>query len=714
MIQFEDESMEMTLLKVGGDITEVIKGTNSQATSLYNTLYSVTDKVQTIKKKVAVLGDMITDLSIINGRTKTNVELAELDIVSQKGVVIDKEGVIGLGKIREQLVEYSIKTSGILSNKPIVITDMTGRSRTVEDLFKYKTRTKVSVSNIGYNLNVNLKYSKVSKVNQIVIELPSDTTSYPLLSDIKITAPNGLSLIPIKILENNSYNFSLDENRMIGNVYKIDIEPVDTRELQFSLSSKTESFVELVSITTNYATHELNGEIILGPLVSDTPILKVGVSSTESSDNVLIQVSTDQEQWTDLVDSYRLSVDSVRKIVAFNTINESSFKTDTEITSLYIKLIFSAKPVESIATSLAYDSYREDGVISDNTLSLTEDNRVSAFRVKSDDFSYGLNTYITGTEITKGLRDTIDNIRVNGNLKVAGFNDTDYSLGYNTSNQSNVNVELKHLRLPATTDIDASSFDSVGSELYDINLIPIEGDINIKSSEDICAKLSNKEDDYRLISSITRKFIDYKVTSNFIRSASNALIQVPKEDIELVDSLGVVLRVFKEEDLLKIEEDEETIYFVSLIGILYRLPEVTNYMPNLLYPFKALAENEYSLEDGKIILGKGTIINIIGNKIVKTKVSKKLDISYQNGNTWERLDRLYTYHNTQIDTRPKETTVIKLDHRSIERGSLTIYEYNSYDTVGTEDSVFINVANNYLNNSQYLTEEQGTNVYIEE
>lgn len=713
MRQFELDSLDLSLMNVESTVNTLIDESNTLTTSLYNTIYKATNDIQGMKKKVSILGDMITDLSVINGKTKNTVYLSDLDVYSSSGIAVE-DGSISLGKLNDTTIEYSTKESTILSSKPIFLSGTTGRAKTIEEVFKYKTKTDISVANIGYDLTFVLKYAKNSKINQLTIELPLDAPSYPLLEDIKITGPNNLSLIPVKITKNNSYNFSLDENRVVGNIYKVDIEPIDARELQFTLSSKTESKLSIVSISTSYNTYESYGEVILGPIVSETPILKVGMTSVESSNNVKLSISPDLETWIDMLDSFRISTDDVRKVVAFNTINESSLKSDTPVNSLYVRVILESKPLDSILNSLSYDAYREENSVSNNVLELVEDNRFSAFRVKADDFAYGIDMYTTGTEITKNLKKEISSLRINGATKLLGFDDTSFSIGQRASNQNNVSVTLKHLRLPASSDIDASVFDSVGSELYDIILVPLKGNINVLSEKNVCLKLIKKEDDYKLISKETKRFIDISITSGFINSSYNALIQVPNEDMILVDSLGKVIREFYKDNHLEVKDGDEVVSFISLIGVLYQLPKVGSLVPNPLYPIEALGSNEYSVEDGQIVLGQGSIVTVDGYKKIKTKVNKRLDISYQNGNVWERLDPLYTYRNMQVDTSAKETTIIKLDHRSIEKGSLEIFEYNSYESVGNEDNTFIAVSNSYLNDGNYITEEQGTGVYLEE
>lgn len=711
MKQFEINDTRSEIDSSEGFINDLIKKSNSNATNLYNCLNTSSTLIQDIKKKISILGDMITDLSVINGNTKTNIFLNDLDVYSVNGIEIVNDKIT-LNKIQEDLLEYDIKSSSIQSEKPFIIKDESERSKSVEDLLKYNTFSKIELDSIGYSLDIVLKYSTISKINQIIIELPTNTDSYPLLQNIK-TLNNGTSYTDLRINNNNSYQFSLDENRQIGNIYTIDIDPVDTKELRFTLSSTTSKYLNIKGIKTTYNTYTSEGEIVLGPVVCNSPILKVGISCVESSDNVGLEISTNLVDWIQLTDSYKLSSDNVRKVVAFNTINSTSFKTDTQVTSFYIRLKLESKTLESLEYS-SYRTFREDGTLSDVTSNLDK-NKFSAFRIKSNDMVYGRNSFYQHLSLPSEIKDEIDLIRINGVRKIRGFNDTKYSIGEDGITYTGVDSRLKHLRLPTTININASEFDSVNSNLLDINTIPFSDEINVLHREDICIKLINKEDNYLLITKDSRKRLNININSNFTLDSTNTIFQVPDEDILLYDSIGNLLYTFKKENhYTALDENNENIYFVSTVNVLYQPPEVEKYVYNPMYPLLTLKENEYSIDEGKIVLGKGSIVFASGWKIVKTNINKSIRISYQNGNSWERIDTLYTYYHEQIDKSSIEKNVIKLDHRSIEKGSLQIYEYNAYESLGNESDVYISVMNTNRFENYFVKPEEDSNIYLEE
>lgn len=710
MKQYEIDQLELSSSKLEGNINSVIDITNLSITESYNTIINSADKINNIKEKVSVLGDMLTDLKVINGSTGNITNLIDLDVISSKGIEID-EDTITLARLKETLVEFDNKTSLISSAKPLMLLSTDGKEKTTEDALKYKDITRYSVSSLNISVNFTLKFSRLSKINQIVIQLPISTLVYPSISELKYLSPSTNNYIDINFQNTVSKIIDIDENRKIGNTYVFDIEPIDTKEITFTLNTKAYNYIDIVSIETKYVERVTEGEIVLGPVVTDDPILKVSMASEDSTDNVQIELSHNTLNWFPMVDVNRINLDENRKILSFNTINQDSFKTDSNIYTIFIRLKLKSELLDN-STISPYESFREDGSITIDVKQL-EKTRVSALRIEQDDYYYGGISYSNMTDITSKVKDDLEYLESAGSLLLRGFDDTPYSFGIKPTTTSGAEVKLKHKRLPATIGIDASTFDSVGGILLDINTIPIKGDINVNSEKRMCFRLRNKEDTYRLISKDSKRFLDFDISSNFLNSSKSTLIQVPFEDIKLADSLGNTIRIFKKEELLYIIEGEINYYFLNLAETLYQITEVNGYEFNPLYPLVNLEEKEFSLESNMIILGSNSIVSITGFKLDIIDINKKLTVSYQNGNIWERTDPLYTYHHTQLDRDNLEKTVIKLDHRSIERGSLKIYEYDDYKE-SDKELVLLTVTSKGVIPVEYLTEETGSNIFIKE
>lgn len=713
MRQYDKDELETILRRSEGDIADVIKRSNSVNTDLYNTINQASERSQQIRNKIAILGDMITDLSVINSSTKNTIYLKDLDVYSSRNITLQDNKIV-LSKTSETLVEYDVKLSTINSVKPYEVLDINGNTKTLDDLFKYKSSSRIRASSMGYSFDFILKFPKLSKINQLVIQLPINTNEYPSIQNIEALYGTN-TYTKVRITTNNSNVYSLDENRLIGNKYVIDIETIETNELKFTLFSKVSQELIIDSIESFYSEFEHSGEIVFGPVVTDTPILKLGLSSTSFSDGVSLEVSTNTIDWVRIDDSYKLDTTTMRKVVAFNTINELSFKTDEDVTNIYIRVVLESSEIKTVNSLIAYDSYREDDSVVSPYFPSIEPNKLSAFKVKTNDLTYGYNTYRVGVELTDSIKTNIDKITMNGSVKVIGFNDTLYSIGKNTNSYQNTDIKLKPLRVEASSSIDASKFDSVTSELFDVTLIPLKGDINVLQTRDLILKLIGKEDKYKLVARVSKKSIEINITSSFSLNSSNTIFEVPDEDILLVSSLGEVIREYKKEDhyIIYDESSDTTINFISLAESVYQPPTIKDYTFNPLYPIQALSKDEFSISDGYVILGSGSIVSYDGYKVYKTKINKSLNVSYQNGNTWERLDPLYTYQHRQIDHSVKEKNIIKLDHISIEKGSLKIYEYTDYDKIEVESNIYISLENNNRKPStEYIKAED--NVYIEE
>ena len=276
MKQYEIDQLELSSSKLEGNINSVIDITNLSITESYNTIINSADKINNIKEKISVLGDMLTDLKVINGSTGNITNLIDLDVISSKGIEID-EDTITLARLKETLVEFDNKTSLISSAKPLMLLSTDGKEKTTEDALKYKDITRYSVSSLNISVNFTLKFSRLSKINQIVIQLPISTLVYPSISELKYLSPSTNNYIDINFQNTVSKIIDIDENRKIGNTYVFDIEPIDTKEITFTLNTKADNYIDIVSIETKYVERVTEGEIVLGPVVTDDPILKVSM-----------------------------------------------------------------------------------------------------------------------------------------------------------------------------------------------------------------------------------------------------------------------------------------------------------------------------------------------------------------------------------------------------------------------------------------------------
>lgn len=686
MKQYEIDRLNTTLTSINEEYNTTIKRINNLTSNTYTLLEAEAVNVFNTKNKIAVLSDMLTDLKVIKGRTSTSTIVTELPIISKRNVTIEN-GSMMLSTTASVPVIYSTERSSITSTKPYKVTNGTGTTKTLTEVFRHDVPTKIVHQTIGYDLQIVLEYPKLVTVNNLVLKLPDIPETYPFVEGISYTLPNTQTDVKILDIKNGTPNYDLDLNRELSNEYSFNFDTVQTNKIILRLSSKNSNTLDFTSIKTYYNKYEIEGEVVLGPIVSDHPILKLAMNSQDISTGVKLYISTNNLDWVGMTDVVQVDTNVERKVASFNTINESSFKSEADVRNIYVKVVIRAEDIEgTLPNYQPYSNFREDGVIT--TGREIEPDRMSAYALSTDDLAYGQPTFITNFIVDNNVRANIETLKVNGTHRVLGFDDTKYSVCSSEYNYSNVEAVLNLNRVPASSLIDASGFDAVTSFLCDINLQFINSEVNIKMFDQACAKIRVKEDTYKIVSKNTGRYVLKNVSKQFIENSHEFLYQVPNDDLIIKNSLGVEILTVSKENLLEIDG----VYFINMLNIFSNEPKVDGYSLNPLYPLVALEDDEYALEGGKIILGKGTVAIYTGYKTIKTKVPTKLTVSYQNGNIWERQGTLYTYHHEQIEKTNREASIIKLDHVCIEKGSLTIYEYNEHDNLQQADT-YISVNN---------------------
>lgn len=672
---------------------------NTVTTDTYNILNNVSNRVSTITNKVSVLGDMITDLRVLNGTAKTVQYLSELDIVENNGLRInnDKFELDNLNIVNK---EINSKLSSISSLENYKLKDVNGKVAYLEDFIKTSSEVIVEFPNMNYNFTLNLQYNNVEQINTIELQLGLTTESYPLINSIKYIDSNN-NLKDVVILNTNSKNMDLDEDRVLNNLYTLTITPIVTNQILIEFSSRDQSSISFKHIKTSYRTSIDEGYVILGPIYSEDPILKTAINSEEITEGVTFEISTDKEYWIPISNTSSIIKNGDKKILSFNTINTDSFKTDEDIYSFYVKISIVSKEITNNDVSISiYNTLREDNTLSNDTLSLIENNLFSAYRVKNSDFIYGRYLYTNSLNTAKLNLDKIEYLESDGVLKVLGLVSSKYSITNSNTEGiplGSIGAELKLKRLDADKIIDASKFDVANSVIYDIYPRYIESTINTKQKDNLCFLLKKNiaEDVYTITGKISKKSLQLDLTTPFIFNSAATLINVANEDIIIKNSIGELISVILKEDLLTITENEVKYYFLNLTNILFDSIEVEGYTYSKLYPLKELDNNEYGLLNGKIITGKDVIVAIKGFELLKSVVNINKIVNYTNGNYIKRLDDDFTYHHEQIEDNSTTKTIIKLESVSIEKGSLVLEEYfgegESYSSTPIDTRKFINV-----------------------
>lgn len=480
---------------ISSEYDSVTETSNSLTTRVYNSLTKITENVTAVRNKVAVLGDMLTDLRVLNGSAKNVINLTTLDVVETQGLQI-KDNKFELSYLTNELKEIDSSLSSISSTVPYRLFNKENKEAFLKDLLKTKSEVLLKFPNDNYTFDLNLRYRSHEQINTIVLQLDLLTESYPDILSIKYVSVDN-SIKDIILLDTNSRNFSLNENRVKDNRYVFNITPVVTDQIIIQFSSRESSSLSLKSIETYYSNVIESGYIVLGPVSTEQPILKLAFDSSKITEGVSVEVSTDKEFWIPLSNSSSMDLSNTRKILSINTINSNSIKNDVDIYSVYIKIIIESSILsnEDLDVSI-YNTLREDNVIGNDLLNSIEDIRLSAYRVSSSDLVHGKYMYNSSVNLATLPLDKIEYIENNGVFKVLGLTDTKYSIT-TTNNQVNVlgsiGAELKLKRMIANGTLDADTYDVANCKLYDIYPRLINETINTKQKDNLAILLKKKK-----------------------------------------------------------------------------------------------------------------------------------------------------------------------------------------------------------------------------
>ena len=386
--------------------------TNKLATETYNLLTNVTQGVTTLKNKISVLGDMLTDLRVLNGSAKNIIPLTNLKVIENKGIKI-KDSKFELDYITNELKEIDASLSSLTSVSTYKLYTIDGKESYLNDLIKTKTEIEVKFPNKNFTFDLNLRYQTQEQINTIVLQLGLLTEAYPDILSIKyVDYENNLK--DIIILDTNTRNYSLNDNRVKDNLYIFNITPVVTDQIIIQLASRESDSVLLKGIETYYSNILSNGYIILGPISTEDPILKLAVDSSTITEGIKIEVSTDKNYWIELNNSSSIGLNGTKKILSINTIGSNSIKNDQDIYSVYVKISIQSSVLsnENLDVSV-YNTLREDSTIGNDLLNTIENIRLSAYRVSSSDYSYGNYIYNNTTNLATLPLDRIEYIQNN-------------------------------------------------------------------------------------------------------------------------------------------------------------------------------------------------------------------------------------------------------------------------------------------------------------
>lgn len=479
--------------KLNDDYTNTTSDTNNNATKTYNTISKVTQEVTTIKNKIGVLSDMFTDLRVLNGTAKNIINLSTVPIVENNGIKISNDK-FELDTSIKNRKEISVKDSSISSLEKYTLTTSNNKKTDIDSFLKTAIDATITFPTTRYTFNLNLRYTSLEQINSIEIQLGLLTESYPLINSIKYIDKDNIEQTAI-ILNNTSTNYDLDYYREVDNKYVIDISSILTDQIIIEFTSKTSSSLMLKDIKTYFKREVETGEITLGPIHTNTPLLKVALDTEDISNGASFEFSTDQEYWLKLDSSSIITSDTNTKILSFNTVNTKSIKTNEDIYTFYIKVSLASSVLTNEDSNVdIYNTVREDNSLNNDVLETIENNLFSVYKVKNSDFIHGDYQFIDNLNIKDFNIKCLEYIEVNGVSKVIGLIETPYSVSSSTTiNNGGIGAELKLKRLNANTVSSCVNYDLANAKVYDIYPRDIEETINTRQKDNLCFYLKRKK-----------------------------------------------------------------------------------------------------------------------------------------------------------------------------------------------------------------------------
>ena len=479
--------------KINDDYTSTTSDTNNNATKTYNTISNVTQEVTTIKNKIGVLSDMFTDLRVLNGTAKNIINLSTIPIVENNGIKISNDK-FELDTSIKNRKEISVKDSSISSLEKYTLTTSDNKKTDIDSFLKTAIDATITFPTTRYTFNLNLRYTSLEQINSIEIQLGLLTESYPLINSIKYIDKDNIEQTAI-ILNNTSTNYDLDYYREVDNKYVIDISSILTDQIIIEFTSKTSSSLMLKDIKTYFKREVETGEITLGPIHTNTPLLKVALDTEDISNGASFEFSTDQEYWLKLDSSSIITSDTNTKILSFNTVNTKSIKTNEDIYTFYIKVSLASSVLTNEDSNVdIYNTVREDNSLNNDVLETIENNLFSVYKVKNSDFIHGDYQFIDNLNIKDFNIKCLEYIEVNGVSKVIGLIETPYSVSSSTTiNNGGIGAELKLKRLNANTVNSCVNYDLANAKVYDIYPRDIEETINTRQKDNLCFYLKRKK-----------------------------------------------------------------------------------------------------------------------------------------------------------------------------------------------------------------------------
>lgn len=639
---------------------------NDVSYSLFNVISKFSEVLPGSLNNLVGLSDMITDAIVVSGRSSLSKSVFQLPIIKNTLNINRDSSSLTLSYRTAREYSINVKKSYIQSSNKFSIFNKTKTSlSSFEDLLRGSPiLIETPDQYFKYTLALTLE-SKVS-VSCIDLELGLNTSSYPLISEVYYINDNNKKIY-CTILNSSDTKLDLDADRQKDNKYSILLPNIKTNRLYITLEDKGKTSLLINKLSIKRLEYAPEGELIVGPIKSSSPILKAAVDVAGDTSSANFYISPDNETWSELAAPTDVPFGKdLSKIISFNTVSDNSLKSDKDFKEFYLRIYLKRKLNEEAIdyTQVHKQDLNGSGI---DTIPLQAENAVVYKYTKP--LHYGSDTYKNveaGVNISTPYFSYLES---QGTTYVKGFVETPNTL-LDYSQITDCNIKTKALRVGAD-NIDSSKVDPLTSNIYGYTVSVKDERINTKTSQDIVFSLKDiyPKDIYTITQDDREIKIDLSL--GYISDSTEVLLYVDSEkSIQLLDSTAKVIKI------LTPRAFKETFYISLIEEGMFEVPEAEGLEFNALYPIKLNTENAFSLRDNQI-LTKEHLVEFKNISRLKTEIiDTEILLSKENGCKIVVIDELlknrYTEYSEESISAYGETTVIKLKNKFIKKGSLVL------------------------------------------
>lgn len=664
MFDITNSDKEERLSNLQQKVVNTFTKHNDLSYTVFNLVSKFSELLPESLNSLVKLSDALTDALVVSGRSSLSKSIFNLDVISSSLNLNKESGSLTLNYKTDRNYSINTKKSYIQTDNKVSIynKDKSSLASFGDLILGMPIVIETPDQYFKYTFALALEAKVV--VSCLDLELDLTSSSYPLISEVYYINDNNKKVY-CTILNSSDTKYDLDAERQKDNVYTILLPNIKTNKIFITLEDKDKTSVSINKIGARKLSYEAEGDVVLGPIVSNYPILKASVEALGDIDNANFYISPDLETWYEVAapDDVPFTKD-ISKIVAFNTVASESLKREKDFKELYLRVRLVRKLDKE---SSSYLKLGRQTLTTSTTPLEGEPAEITVYEI-SDVTHYGATTYRETVQGSKLFTNEFSYVESKGSCYVRGFVENSYAITQ-SSEMLNVNITTKPLKVGADA-IDAIGYEPLSANVYGYVVTSKPDRINTKVDDNIVIELKKEfvKDIYSVVQD--DKEIPVDLSLGYITSALECIVSVePEKEVFLYDSTAKLVKQ------LTIHPFKDGYYINLLEEDMFDLP-LCSLSFNPIYPLRLNSANEFSLKDSKII-SKDHLISFDSiSKISTERIDFSINLSKENGNKIVLLDATlknkYTENSIEVIKAYNATTVIKLQNKNIRKGSLIL------------------------------------------